>query len=110
MIETCIDHLLKDAKNKNKIKEVPKNSIGKIKEIKNLFKKNEEFLKTIDFFMMLRKLESLETERIGEFRKNVALKIQFRGKEQNINLEQLKIYAEMLEKFIDTTKKTLLKK
>ena len=60
--------------------------------------------------MMLRKLESLETERIGEFRKNVALKIQFKGKEQNINLEQLKIYAEMLEKFINTTKKTLLKK
>jgi hypothetical protein len=57
--------------------------------------------------MMLRKLEDLKYERIGEFRKNVALKIQFRGKEININLEQLKIYAEMIEKFINTTKKYL---
>jgi len=38
------------------------------------------------------------------------LKLFFRGKEVNINLEQLKIYAEMLEKFIKTTKEILLKK
>jgi hypothetical protein len=57
---------------------------------------------------MLRKLGELKTERIGEFRKNVALKIFYRGEEININLEQLKKYAEMLEKFISTTKQFLL--
>jgi len=59
-------------------------------------------------YEMLRKVEDLRRERIGEFRKNVTLKIFYRGKEINVNLEQLKIYAESLEKFISTTKQFLL--
>ncbi len=57
---------------------------------------------------MFRKIEGLKCERSGEFRKNVNLKIFYQGKEINVNLEQLKIYAEMLEKFISTTKQFLL--
>ena len=70
-------------------------------------KKDKNATETIDFFMMLRKIETLKTERIGEFRKNVTLRVIFRGKEININLEKLKEYAEMLEKFVDMTKKRL---
>ncbi len=63
---------------------------------------------TIDFYIMLKKLEELRKERIGEFRKNVNLKIFYKGQEINVNLEQLKIYADQLEKFISTTKQFLL--
>ena len=108
MIQTCKREILKKAQKEGKIKEIPDNAIGRIREIKNLFKDDPDFLKVMDFFMMLRKLEDLKTERIGEFRKNVALKIQFRGEEVNVNLEKLKEYAELLEKFINTTKKYLL--
>ncbi|HIH52050.1 hypothetical protein J4412_00050 [Candidatus Pacearchaeota archaeon] len=110
MIDTCIIHILKDAKQKGKVKEVSENAMGRIAEIKGLLKKDQNALNTIDFFMMLRKIESLQIERIGEFRKNVTLKVIFRGKEININLEKLKEYAEMLEKFIDMTKKKLNEK
>jgi len=58
---------------------------------------------------MFRKIETLRKERIGEFRKNVCLRIFFQGKEINVNLEKLKEYADMLEKFISTTKQFLLK-
>ncbi|MBN2891304.1 MAG: hypothetical protein JXL97_05515 [Bacteroidales bacterium] len=109
MIETCNNELLKKAQKNGQIKEIPDNAIGKIKSAKEIFKDNENFQKTMDFFMMLRKLEELKTERIGEFRKNVSLKIQFRGEIVEVNLEQLKIYAEMLEKFINETKTFLLK-
>lgn len=109
MIDTCIDQSLKKAQKTGKLTTIPDNAIGKIREIKILFNDNENYLKTIDFFMMLRKLEDLKYERIGEFRKNVALKIQFRGEEVNVNLEQLKIYADMLEKFIQSTKEFLIK-
>jgi len=61
-------------------------------------------------YEMFRKIEELRTERIGEFRKNVNLKIFYQGKEINVNLEQLKIYADLLEKFISTTKQFLLSK
>ena len=107
MIDTCIVEILKNAKKKGKIKEVPDNAIGKIDETKKLLKKDKNATETIDFFMMLRKIETLKTERIGEFRKNVTLRVIFRGKEININLEKLKEYAEMLEKFVDMTKKRL---
>ena len=108
MIETSIDEILKHEKKKKKISLVSSNPIGKIEQIKKLFKKDKEFLKIIGMYEMFRKIKELRTERIGEFRKNVNLKVFYKGKEININLEQLKIYAERLEKFISITKQFLL--
>ena len=108
MIETAIDEILNHSKKKKKISLVSSNPVGKIEQIRKIFKKDKEFLKVIDMYVMFRKLAELKKERIGEFRKNVNLRIFYRGKEINVNLEQLKIYAEMLEKFISTTKQFLL--
>jgi len=107
MIETSVDEILKHAKKKKKISSIPTNPLGKIESIRKLFKKNKEFLEVIDMYEMFRKVEELRKERIGEFRKNVTLKIFYRGEEVQVNLEQLKIYAEKLEKFISTTKQFL---
>jgi len=108
MIETAIEQLLKHAKKKKKISNLPVSPVKQIDAIKDLFKKDKEFLEVIEFYEMLRKIDELRQERIGEFRKNVCLKILYQGKEINVNLEQLKIYADMLEKFISTTKQFLL--
>ena len=108
MIETSINEILEHAKKKKKIITIPSNPIGKIEQIKKLFKKNKDFLEVIEMYQMFRKVKELKTERTGEFRKNVNLKIFYKGKEININLEQLKIYAEILEKFISITKQFLL--
>ena len=108
MIETGIDGILERAKKKKKISSVPVNPIGKIEAVRDLFKKNKDFLEVIDMYEMFRKIEGLKKERIGEFRKNVTLRIFYKGEEININLEMLKIYADMLEKFISTTKQFLL--
>lgn len=110
MIETAIEQILLKAKAKNKIQSIPENPFRKTEEVKKLFKKDKEFLKVIELYEMWRKLEELRTERIGEFRKNVTLKILYRGEEINVNLEKLKEYAEMLEKFISSTKQFLLSK
>ena len=107
MIETSIEEILKHAKKKKKISSIPSNPFGKIEEIKKLFKKDKNFLEVIELYEMFRKLEDLRIERIGEFRKNVTLKIYYQGKEINVNLEQLKVYAEKMEKFVDSTKEFL---
>lgn len=109
MIETAIDEILEHAKKKKKIKSVPTNPIDKIKEIKKVMKNEKDFLEVIEMYEMFRKIEDLRKERIGEFRKNVNLRIFYQGKEINVNLEQLKIYSEKLEKFISITKQFLLK-
>jgi len=108
MIETSIDAILRHAKKKKKIKMIPENPIGKTEEMKKLFKKDKEFLEVIDMYEMFRKIKELRKERIGEFRKNVTLKVFYRGEEISINLEMLKIYADRLEKFISKTKQFLL--
>ena len=108
MIEKSIDEMLVHAKKKKKISEIPTNPVAKIQEIRKIFKKDKEFQKVIDEYLMFRKIEELRTERIGEFRKNVNLRVFYQGKEININLEKLKEYADMLETFINTTKQFLL--
>jgi hypothetical protein len=108
MIETSIDAILEHAKEKKKIKTISTNPLGRLDEVKKLFKKDANFKKTLETFEMFRKIEELRKERIGEFRKNVCLRIMYRGEEINVNLEKLKEYAEMLEKFISTTKQFLL--
>ncbi len=108
MIETSLDKILEHAKKKKKISAIPTNPVATIKEIKNLFKNDKEFLQVIELYEMFRKLKELRTERIGEFRKNVALKIFYQGKEIDVNLEKLKEYADLMEKFISKVKQFLL--
>lgn len=109
MIDTSINEILKHAKKRKKISSIPLNPVGRIELVKKLFKKDKEFLKVIELHLMFKKVNELKKERIGEFRKNVNLRVFYRGKEININLEQLKEYAEQLERFISTTKQFLLK-
>jgi hypothetical protein len=108
MIDTSLEKALEHAKRKGIITKIPENNIAKINELKTIFKKDKNFLKTLEFFLMLKKIESLRTERIGEFRKNVALKIMYKGEEILIDLEKLKEYADMLENFISSVKQFLL--
>jgi len=108
MIERGIDGILERAKKKKKISSIPSNPVGKIETVRELFKKNKDFVEVIDMYEMFRKIEELKKERIGEFRKNVTLKVFYKGEEININLEKLKIYADKLEKFISIIKQFLL--
>ncbi len=108
MIETSIDEILKKAKKKRKISTVPGNPSKKIEQVRKLFRRDKNFQEVIDMYEMFRKIEELRKERIGEFRKNVTLKVIYRGEEISINLEKLKIYADKLEKFISATKQFLL--
>jgi|TARA_Y100000034_G_C6721785_1_gene319362 hypothetical protein len=110
MIETSMDSMLEKAKKKKKISTIPSNPTKKIEEIRKLFKKDKNFQEVLKMYEMFRKIEDLKKERIGEFRKNVTLKLLYRGEEININLEKLREYADELEKFINTTKQFLLQK
>jgi len=107
MIDVSIDHLLKHAKKKKKISSVPTNPVGKNETLKKIFKKDQNFLEVLELYEMFKKIKELRKERIGEFRKNVNLKVFYRGQEININLEKLKEYAEKIENFIISTKKFL---
>jgi hypothetical protein len=107
MIETSIEKVLEHAKKKKKISSIPTNPVGRIEVAEKLFKGDKNFLEVIEMYKMFKKIEELRKDRIGEFRKNVALRVYYRGEEINIDLEKLKDYAEKLEKFIVSVKKYL---
>jgi hypothetical protein len=109
MIDTSIDSILIKAKKKKKISSVPTNPTKKLEVVKKLFKNDKNFQKVLLMYEMFKKIEELRSERIGEFRKNVTLKVFYKGNEININLEKLKEYTEDLEKFISTTRQFLIK-
>lgn len=108
MIERSVNEILKHAKKKKKVPSIPENPKGQIELIRKVMKKDQNFIDVIDMYEMFRKIEELRKERIGEFRKNVTLKVFYKGDEININLEKLKEYADRLEKFITSTKQFLL--
>lgn len=108
MIEISIDALLRQAKKKKKISKIPENSVKKIEALRKIFKKDKDIMTTLEAYEMLRKLEGLRTDRTGEFRKNVRLRIFYKGEEIDVDLEKLKEYASLLEKFISRVKQFLL--
>jgi len=107
MIDLSIEEILKQAKKKKNISAIPTNPVGKLESIKKLFKKDKNFLDVLELYEMFKKIRELRKERIGEFRKNVTLKVFYKGQEININLEKLKEYADKIEGFVSSTKKFL---
>ena len=107
MIDYSIDTVLIFAKKKKIIKSIPDSPKQKIDLIREVFKKEPIVLQTIDLYEMFRRIEVLTKESEGEFRKNVALKVTYRGEVVKINLDKLKEYSLTLEKFINYLKQFL---
>ena len=109
MIDTSIDRILKHAKKKKMISAIPIAPKQKIDKMRELFKKNDAILRSIDIYEMFREIENIEKIRENEFRKNVTLRVLFRGGYIDINIDKLKEYSEILERFIKEVKHFLSK-
>jgi hypothetical protein len=109
MIDISFNDLLEKAKKDKKIKQLPKSPKEKLEFMKKISKKDSAVKETIPLYIFFRKIPDLNKTREGEFRKNVNLKVIENGRITNINLEKLKEYAEIIERFISEIKHTLSK-
>jgi len=109
MIDVSIDRILKHAKKKKMISAISIAPKQKIDQIKELFRKNDVVLKSIEIYELFREIENLEKIRENEFRKNVTLRVLFRGGYIDINIDTLKEYSEILERFIKEVRHFLSK-
>ena len=107
MIDYGFEALLLYAKKKKMIKVIPKSPKPRIDLIKEIFKNNPEIIDTVEIYEMFRRIDELKKEAEGEFRKNVTLKVFYRGEVVKINLDKLKEYSIILEKFINYLKQFL---
>jgi|SRR3989344_1657000 len=100
MIEKVMDRLVERAKKEKKWQPVPDAPRAKLVQLKKIYANNKEIIPALELYELFRDLEKLEKIREAEFRKNVNLKVKYKGETININLERLKDYAATLEKFI----------
>lgn len=104
MIEMSFDALLVEALKQKKIKVMVRSPKDKVETIKKVFKKEKSIQEVIPLYIFFRRIPGLSKTREGEFRKNLNLKIIDGKNIVEINLDKLKEYEEILERFISYVK------
>ncbi|MEK6928526.1 MAG: hypothetical protein AABW65_01050 [Nanoarchaeota archaeon] len=104
MIELGMNILVEDAKKKKKWKPVLDAPRAKLIQLKKIYANDPVIKETLDLYELFRDIEQLEKIRENEFRKGVNLKVTYKEQIININLEKLKEYSAVLEKFISSLK------
>ena len=107
MIELSFDAIIQEYVDTKKIKEAPTNPKQKLLYLKQYFKKLKSVQETIPLYIFFKKVPDLPKTREGEFRKNVNLKITDGEKITVINMDKLKEYSDILERFISEVKHTI---
>ena len=100
LIEHGLDKVLLRAKKTKKIKSIPKAPKLKIDTLLKTEKNNEAVIKAIELYIFFKRVEDVEKIRENEFRKNVALRVFYRGNWEIINLDRLKEYNTIVEGFV----------
>jgi hypothetical protein len=104
MIELAMDMLVERAKKQKKWKPVPDAPRAKLVQLKRIYANDETVSKTLGLYELFRDIESLEKIRENEFRKGVTLKVMHNGQMVTINIDTLKEYSLLLERFISSLK------
>ena len=104
MIERGLDRLVDKAKKEKKWKPVPDAPRAKVVQLRGIYANNKIVIDTIELYELFRDIEKLDKVRENEFRKGVNLKVTYKEKTINVNLNQLKEYADTLERFISFIK------
>ncbi len=104
MVELGMDRLVDKAKKSKKWKPVPDAPRAKLVQLKKIYATHPIVAPTLELYELFRDVEKLEKIRENEFRKGVNLKVMYRDGEININLDKLKEYSELLERFISYLK------
>ncbi len=102
MVDTSFDFLIKKA-GKN-WKPVPNAPRAKVIQLKKIYANTPEIMDALNLYEFFRDIEGLEKMRENEFRKGVNLRVTYKEKVININLEQLALYSQILERFISYLK------
>jgi len=107
LVEISIDRALEKAKKKKLLKSIPSAPKMRIDKAREVFKKNKEIINAIDLLEFFKRVPSKERLRENEFRKNVTLRILDRGQWVAIDIEKLKEYNDIIERFIREIKQLL---
>ena len=104
MMDYAFQGILEKAKKKKIIKSIPQAPKIRIDLIRDTFKDKKDVLDALETYEMFRLIDVLKKTKENEFRKGVCLRVIYKGEEIPINLDKLKEYSKILERFINYTK------
>ena len=104
MIELAMEKMIEDAKKQKKISFISDAPRAKIVQLRKLYANNKDVMDVLDLYELFRDIDSLEKVRENEFRKGVTLRVKYKGQEVAIDLDKLKEYSALLERFISLLK------
>jgi hypothetical protein len=104
MVDLAMDYMFEQAKKAKKVGPVPDAPRAKLVQLKKIYANDNLVMETLKLYELFRDLDGLEKVRESEFRKGVNLRVVYKGEIININLEKLKEYASLLERFISSLK------
>ncbi len=107
MVEEAISSMLNKARKDKKLSSIPPAPKMKVIEMKKLYKKDPDIIKAIELYEFFKRVPSSECLKENEFRKNITLKVKDGGQWIDINLDKLKEYSIILERFISRIKQIL---
>ena len=110
MMDLSFDALLEKAKKKKLIKKIPDAPKLKIDTVRTAFAKYPEVIDALNEYQMFKLIDVLPKTKENEFRKGVCLRVTYKMEEVEIDLDKLKEYSEILEKFIIFVKSYLTEK
>jgi F0F1-type ATP synthase delta subunit len=100
MLDECINALLERTKKKKLVSSIPTAPRAKVNILYEVFKKEKDVKEALDLYMFFKRIPQLEQIREAEFRKGVALKVIDSNKLTVINLDKLKEWEDLLERFL----------
>ena len=100
MVDESINALLEKAKKKRLVSSIPIAPRAKVNALYEAFKKEKVVKETLDLYMFFKRIPQSEQFREAEFRKNVALRVMDTNKIVVIDIEKLKSWEELLERFL----------
>ena len=104
MIEQGMNLLVEKSKKQKKWKPVPDAPRAKLVQLKKIYAHHKDISEALLLYELFRDIDQLEKVREHEFRKGVNLCVTYKGEVININLEKLKEYSSLLERFISALK------
>ena len=104
MIELGMDRLVEGLKKEKKWKQGLDAPRAKYVQLAKFYTHEPAVMDTLKIYDLFKDIEKLEKVRENEFRKGVNLKVTYRGEIVNVNLEKLKEYSQILERFISYLK------
>ena len=102
-----MESLLRYAKEKKMLSEIPDNIGLKIELLKKTFPENQEIADYINFYQLMRKLSKAEYKKKEEFRRHVTMIASVEGNIVNVDIDTLKEYYEKLKVFMRFVKRTI---